>query len=514
MSQGPLKNWVDDLLGRKEYHRYLEKETRKSRIQGQLLAILNTFCAMFYLVWCLLNANWKVWYFFIPFFLTEVAFFILFILWGHLLWNKRHHAPAGLDRPVGMSVDIYIPCCGEPLDIIEQTVTACVRITYQNKNIYILDDEGQDSVREMAERAGVNYIRRASHENRKAGNLNHALAQTSGDLILALDADQVPAPDIIDHIIGYFSLPHVAFVQTPQSFSLPENDPWGNSDEVFYKVMQPGKDYDNAAISCGSGVMYRRKALEEIGGFSTWNLVEDLHTSMNFHDRCWKSVFHEVSYTKGTAPVDPAGNLKQRWQWATDSLRMFFWDNPLFRKGLSLYQKLQYFHFGYNYLVFGFFLPIFFVLPIWSLFSHQFMLDAPPWAYLLARFPYFCVYIFTNQLLTDRIHSFKAFQVQAGLFGAYFDAIITALGAKNSLPHYTVTNKQAFVGGFLSRLYCCLPHVIFSGLSFAAIVYGVVTIKGDFWFLAVNIFWCTWVIVLLSRFICLSLFPRVLIKPD
>ena len=512
MPHTPFMNWVDDLLGRKEYHRYHEKETRKTRIQGQLLAILNTACALFYLGWCLMHANWNAWYFFIPFFVTEVAFFILFILWGHLLWNKRHHAPAGLDRPMDLSVDIFIPCCGEPLEIIEQTVKASALIAYQNKKIYVLDDGCQENVRQMAERHAVNYICRNSGQDRKAGNLNYALAHTSGDLILAIDADQVTSPEIIDRIIGYFSLPHVAFVQTPQSFKLPENDPWGNSDEVFYKVMQPGKDNDNAAISCGSGVMYRRNALEEIGGFSTWNLVEDLHTSMNFHDRCWKSVFHEIPYTKGTAPVDPAGNLKQRWQWATDSLRMFFWDNPFFRKGLSLYQKLQYFHFGYNYLVFGFFLPIFFVLPIWSLFTHQFMLDAPPLNYLLARLPYFCVYIFTNQLLTDKIHSFKAFQVQAGLFGAYFDAVITAIGARTTLPHYTVTSKKAFQGGFLSRLYCCLPHVLISGLSVAAIVYGMLTIKEDFWFLAVNVFWSVWVIILLSRFIGLSLCPRVFVK--
>lgn len=512
MPQKPFKDWVDDLLGRKEYHRYLEKETRTSRIQGQLLAIANTGCALFYLVWCLLHANWSVWYLFVPFFVTEVAFFILFILWGHLLWNKRHHAPAGLERPVDLSVDIFIPCCGEPLDIIERTVTAATLLSCQKKIVHILDDGAQENVRELAERLGVNYIRREVRENRKAGNLNHALALTSGDLILALDADQVAAPEIIDRIISYFSLPYIAFVQTPQTFDLPENDPWGNSDEVFYKVMQPGKDYDNAAISCGSGVIYRRKALEEIGGFSTWNLVEDLHTSMNLHDRCWKSVFHEVPYTKGTAPVDPAGNLKQRWQWATDSLRMFFWDNPLFRKGLTIDQKLQYFHFGYNYLVFGIFMPIFFVLPIWSLFTHQFMLNASPLTYLIARFPYFCVYILTNQLLTDKIHSFKSFQVQAGLFGAYFNAVITALRAKNTLPHYTVTSKKALQGNFLSRLYCCLPHIIISCGAVAAIIYGMLTMKDDFWFLAVNIFWCIWVIVVLSRFIGLSLFSRMFIK--
>ena len=508
----PVQDWVDDLLGRKEYHRYLEKEKRKSRMGAQLLAILNTFCALFYLGWCLVHANWDLWYIFIPFFLTELAFFILYILWAHLLWNKRYHVPTGIDRAVDLSVDIFIPCCGEPLDILEPTILAAQNITYPKKTVHVIDDCNQESVREMAARLGVNYLSRPTHENRKAGNLNYALAHTDGDLILALDADQVSKPELIDRIIGYFHFPHIAFVQTAQSFKLPESDPWGNSDHVFYKVMQPGKDHDNAAISCGSGVMYRRKALDEIGGFSTWNLVEDLHTSMNLHDRQWKSVFHPVAYTKGTAPADPAGNLKQRWQWATDSLRMFFWDNPFLRKGLNIYQKLQYVHFGYNYIVFGLFMPIFFIIPIWALFTHQFMLDAHLSAYVIARLPYFCVYIITNQLLTDRTHSFKSFQVQAGLFAAYFNATFTALMARRTLPHYTVTSKKALQGDFLSRLYCCSPHLLFSIVAIAAIIYGVMTIKQDYWFLAVNVFWAGWVVVVLSRFIALSLFPRLSIK--
>ena len=66
--------------------------------------------------------------------------------------------------------------------------------------------------------------------------------------------------------------------------------------------MQAGKDTDNAAFSCGSGVIYRRKALEEIGGFSTWNLVEDVHTSMLLHDRGWRSIYYNYPLTKGTAP--------------------------------------------------------------------------------------------------------------------------------------------------------------------------------------------------------------------
>jgi cellulose synthase (UDP-forming) len=508
-----LKNWIDDVLGRKTYQRYGEKEKRKQRISGQLFTIAVFIAAVCYLTWCVFNAQWQYWYVTIPFLVTEFVFLILFLLWANILWSKRFHRPEGpaLEKK-DFSVDVFIPVCREPIDIIEETIAAAVSIDYDNKKVYILDDGEDDAVKAMSEKYGVQYIRRPSHENTKAGNLNYALERTTGDLVLAIDADQVAKPEIIDRIIGYFTLPKIAFVQTKQDFKLPDGDPWGNADVVFYEVMEPGKDYDNAAISCGSGVMYRRAALESVDGFSIWNLVEDLHTSLMLHSKGWRSVYHQESYTKGTAPEEVVSYVKQRWQWAVDSLRMLFWNNPLFLKGLNFHQRLQYFHFGFNYIAFGIFLPVFFILPIWALFTHQFMLAEPFWHYAVARLPYFLLYMIFNKIATDRTHSFKIFQAQAGLFATYFNAFFKALLSKSRIPKYTVTRKTALQPGIWSRFFRCLPHIVFVLTSLTAVVYGFITIRNDSWFLIVNVFWAFWTVSVLWRFIALSLRPKRIIR--
>ena len=508
-----LKNWIDDVLGRKTYRRYGEEEKRKRRIIGQLFTIAVFIAAMYYLTWCIIHAQWQYWYMTIPFLISEFVFLILFLLWANILWNKRYHRPMGppLERK-NFSVDVFIPVCREPVDIVEETVAAAASIDYDNKEVYVLDDGGDDAVKALSEKHGVHYFRRPSHENSKAGNLNYALKRTNGDLILAIDADQVARPEIIDRIIGYFTLPKIGFVQTKQSFKLPEGDPWGSADEVFYKVMQPGKDYDNAAISCGNGVMYRRAAIETIKGFSIWNLVEDLHTSMMLHSKGWKSVYHGEAYTKGTAPEEVISYETQRRQWAIDSLRILFWNNPLFIKGLSFHQRLQYFHFGYNYIAFGIFLPIFFILPICALFTYQFMLPEPLWHYVLARLPYFLLYLISNQITTDKIHSFKVFQAQAGLFATYFHAFFTALFSRKRVPQYKVTRKIALQPDIWSRLSRCMPHIIFVLLSIFASVYGFLTIRHDSWFLIINVFWAFWTITVVGRFIVMSLWPKRLLR--
>lgn len=504
-----FKNLADELRGKRPYQRYGEKERRKNRLSGQLFSITVAVAAIIYLGWCILNAQWQYWYMAVAFIVTEFIFLLLFLLWGNVLWAKRHHRPEGppLEKK-NFSVDIFIPVSREPVELIEKTLTAAISISYENKKIYILDDGEDDKVRALCEKHHVEYIRRPTHENRKAGNLNHALTLTSGELILVLDADQVARPEIIDRIIAYFTLPKIGFVQTKQVFKLPQGDPLSNSDDVFYSVMMPGKDYDNAAFSCGSGVMYRREALESVEGFSTWNMVEDVHTSILLHSKGWRSVYHDESYTEGTAPEDIVSHTRQRWQWAVDSIRLILWDNPLFKKGLDFYQRLQYFHNGFHYVAFGIFLPIFFIIPIWALFTHHFILQEPFWNYIIARTPYFLLYLLSNMITTYKLHTFKRFQAQAGLFAVFFSAFFTALFSRKRLPQYTVTQKSSRQYTLRARISKCLPHIILILLSAAAIVYGFVTIKNDFWFLIINVFWASWTIAVLWRFVALSLFPK------
>jgi cellulose synthase (UDP-forming) len=106
-------------------------------------------------------------------------------------------------------------------------------------------------------------------------------------LILVLDADQVPAPEILNRLVGFFSQSQVGYVQSKQAFFLPDGDPFYNRDKVFYETIQLSNHQANAVISCGSGVVYRRQALQEIGG-RPWNLLEDFTTSYELPAGGWR----------------------------------------------------------------------------------------------------------------------------------------------------------------------------------------------------------------------------------
>ncbi|WP_241255408.1 glycosyltransferase, partial [Candidatus Protofrankia californiensis] len=240
----------------------------------------------------------------------------------------------------------------------------------------------------LAARLGVPCFTRVDGTPGKAGNLNHALARTDGDAILTLDADHLVVPDLGERVVGYLRDPGVGFVCTAQCFDTGRIDILNNAETIFYRSLQPAKDRDNAAFSCGNGTLYRRSALESVGGFSEWNIVEDVQTSYELHSHGWSSVYHPVPISIGTAPATAAVYAKQRLRWAMDGTRLLLFDNPLVKPGLSGWQRAHYLHTSLSPLLASVQM-IFAMGPVLSIvFRSQLSSAASQQSYLLFGLPY------------------------------------------------------------------------------------------------------------------------------
>jgi cellulose synthase/poly-beta-1,6-N-acetylglucosamine synthase-like glycosyltransferase len=504
--------WAD-ITGAKSYKRHLERTDRIRRVCGQVFLLGNVLFGLVYIGWFCSVINWEVWYVSVPFVLAEIAGLATSTFFAIIIWYPRFHRAEGVTWNHSPSVDIFIPTCGEPASVLERTIAAATRIRYARKRIYVLDDTGTPAVKALTRHFHCSHMIRGERSHAKAGNLNCALAHTDGELILVLDADQVADPDILGRLVNYFKFSDVAFVQSAQRFALPEGDPFGNSDELFYKVMQPGKDNDNAAFSCGSGVVYRRAALESIGGFSTWNLVEDVHTSMRLHANGWKSIYYNHPLTTGSAPTDICSVYKQRQQWATDSLRLLFWDNPFKYRGLSLKQKLQYVQVGFVYLVAGFIMPMYFLIPSWSLLTGKFLANAPVANYALFRGTYFLFTLLALVILEHPADSEKPYQMWAGLFPVFIRATVAALKSKKEKPAYAVNGKMPAKPALKNRLKAISPQLSIIMVTVAAGIYAVLVKTLPIQLLIVNGLWGCWVIWSLSG-ICGAALRRNSLSPD
>jgi cellulose synthase (UDP-forming) len=245
-----------------------------------------------------------------------------------------------------VAIDVYITTYGESLDVIRRTVAAAMAMDGRHRT-FVLDDGKSDEVRELAQQLGADYIRREGNAGAKAGNINNALGVTTGEFFVILDADFVPKPDLLYQTIPFFAESTVAFVQTPQAYGNLRtliSRGAGYMQSVFYRFIQPGKNRFNAAFCVGTNVIFRRTAIEQIGGMWTGSKSEDVWTSLKLHEKGWKSVYISTVLAIGDTPETIEAYTKQQLRWATGGFEILLQANPFSRKrNLSLDQRLQYF---------------------------------------------------------------------------------------------------------------------------------------------------------------------------
>lgn len=449
MRENPFSFFWAECRGRLPHRRYRELEDRPRRLRALFFSLLTLILGAVYLLWVGLVVFRNPGIQDVLFLGAEaLAFFLLAVL-AFDFWHLRYQPPEGLQPTVNYSVDIFVPCCGEPMAVIGATLRAVTRIAYAPVQVFVLDDANSPQVADLAHSLGCNYLSRLQAglplRDYKSGNLNFGLSRSRGELILVLDADQVPAPDILARLAGFFRLPRLAYVQTRQAFFLPEGDPFYNGDEVFYDAVQLSNDQANAVLSCGSGVLYRRRALEEMGGFATWNIVEDVTTSYELLSRGWKGIYFPYALARGLAPQTLAGVYRQRFQWCLDTMRLFFWDNPLWKSGLNFRQRRHFLLIMLSYLVSGLVFPVFCVIPLLVYLRGDSSLLGQETVYWVLRGAYLTATILMFRHLFARGNALKQFKMLCGLFPVYGAAILAALcyppGRK---PTYRVNNCQPF----------------------------------------------------------------------
>ena len=270
------------------------------------------------------------------------------------------------------TVDIYIPTYNEDVAIVRKTVLGALNIDYpaHKKTIYVLDDGRAEKYRErrialqsMCAELGCAMLTRDNNDHAKAGNINTALNKTDGQLVLILDCDHIPVRGFLQETVGFFFDKKVALVQTPHWFYNPDpfernlltkgQIPVGN--ELFYKVLQKGNDFWNAAFFCGSAAVIRRKYLLDIGGIATETVTEDCHTSLRLHSLGYRTVYYDKIMVAGLAPEKFSSYVGQQVRWARGMAQILRIENPLFNRRLNLRLSQRFCYFSAtSHFFFGF----------------------------------------------------------------------------------------------------------------------------------------------------------------
>lgn len=248
---------------------------------------------------------------------------------GRVTRASHEQKVAGWTPSTHPSIDVYLPVCGEDVRVLANTFGHVARLEWPGDvEVCVLDDGADPEVETLAARHGFRYrVRPDRGHLKKAGNLRSAYRVTSGEVIVIFDADFCPRTDFLHHLVLYLDDPAVGIVQSPQDFDTDERMGWlqrtaGATQEIFYRWVQPSRDRYGATVCCGTNALYRRSALDTVGGFPEVDHSEDMYTGIALLRTGFVTRFVPVRLARGLCPDELAPFLTQQYRWANGSVAL------------------------------------------------------------------------------------------------------------------------------------------------------------------------------------------------
>jgi cellulose synthase/poly-beta-1,6-N-acetylglucosamine synthase-like glycosyltransferase len=263
-------------------------------------------------------------------------------------------------------VTIQLPIYNERY-VVERLIKSVCRFDYPEElfEIQILDDSTDDTgdiakavTGQMKDRGfDIQYIHRDHRTGFKAGALREGLKTAKGELVGIFDADFIPRPDFLKETVPYFSDPAVGMLQTR----------WGhiNSDyslltraqsigiDGHFGVEQAARAWSGFFMNFnGTAGIWRKKTIEDAGGWQADTLTEDLDLSYRAQLKGWKLKFAADVVCPAEVPVTINAFKSQQHRWAKGSIQTAKKNlGKLFKSDVSLLIKIQAFLHLTHYMV-------------------------------------------------------------------------------------------------------------------------------------------------------------------
>jgi cellulose synthase/poly-beta-1,6-N-acetylglucosamine synthase-like glycosyltransferase len=264
-------------------------------------------------------------------------------------------------------VTVQLPIYNERY-VIQRLLEAVTCLCYPKAllEIQVLDDstDGTTAIisrlvkRYRQEGFDITLFHRRQRHGYKAGALQEGLAAAKGTFIAIFDADFVPEPDFLMRTLPFFQDPAIAMVQAR----------WGhiNGDysvlsraQAFglnghFWVEQAARDWSGLFLNFnGSGGVWRRRAIDEAGGWQADTLTEDLDLSYRAQLQGWRLKFLPQVVCPAEVPVQMSAVKNQQHRWAKGSMQTARKLIPrILRANLPLFTKYQALCHLTNYLVY------------------------------------------------------------------------------------------------------------------------------------------------------------------
>lgn len=242
------------------------------------------------------------------------------------------------DLPI---VTIQLPVYNE-LYVIERLIDTVANLDYPKEKLEIqmLDDSNDETVEVIAKKVkewqekgiDIQHIQRPQRTGFKAGALDYGQKIAKGEFIAIFDADFIPQKDFLLQTVPFFENPETGVVQTR----------WGHINEDYslltrlqafglnahFIIEQTGRSSGGHFLNFnGTAGIWRKKCIEDAGGWQHDTLTEDLDLSYRAQLKNWKIKYLEKVISPAELPVEMNALKSQQYRWnkgAAEVMRKHF----------------------------------------------------------------------------------------------------------------------------------------------------------------------------------------------
>ncbi|HET9699036.1 MAG TPA: cellulose synthase family protein [Terriglobales bacterium] len=298
----------------------------------------------------------------IPYFIVLIALAFYGMHRYQLVWMYYRNRKNKVTNPVSHfdelpTVTIQLPIFNEQF-VIDRLVDAVCKMNYPREKleIQVLDDS-TDETTEVAKNVcdryaamgyPVTFIHRTNREGFKAGALQNGMAYSKGEFIAIFDADFAPPEDWIMKVIHHFREPNIGMVQTRWTHL---NRHYSFLTEVeailldgHFVLEHGGRSRSNVFFNFnGTAGMWRRKAIEDAGGWQHDTLTEDTDLSYRSQLKGYKFLYLQDVECPAELPIEMTAFKTQQARWAKGLIQCAIKDLPfvLKDKTISKREKLE-----------------------------------------------------------------------------------------------------------------------------------------------------------------------------
>lgn len=253
-------------------------------------------------------------------------------------------------------ITVQLPVFNE-MYVVERLLKSVAALDYPRGRlqVQVLDDSTDETtdiaakcVAELkAHGLDIELVHRTDRTGFKAGALEAGMASCTGEFVLILDADFVPAPDMLRKTVHFFTDPKVGMIQTR----------WGHLNRTYSVLTRVQAMFLDGHLLLeqtarsragrffnfnGTAGLWRRSCIADSGGWQHDTLTEDLDLSYRAQLKGWRFIFLPDLVTPAELPVDMNGFKSQQHRWTKGSIQTCMKLLPkVWRADLPLLIKLE-----------------------------------------------------------------------------------------------------------------------------------------------------------------------------